>query len=524
MPLAPGTRLGPYEIVELAGAGGMGEVYKAHDTRLRRDVALKIATRPFADDGETRAQFEREARAIAALNHPHICAIHDVATFDGHDVIVMEYLDGETLQQRLRRGPLSIAELLRHAIAIAGALAAAHREGVVHRDLKPSNVMLTKSGVKLLDFGIAKRRKTTGDGSLAPPDAAGTTVATIEGRLIGTVPYMAPEQIEGRPVDARTDIFAFGAVLLEMAAGKPAFQGESTAALVAAILAEQRPRASATVPGLPRALDRVISTCLALKPENRWQSAVDLLRELRWCEADLSEPEAAGGPARAGRWRVHALWAATLVAAIAAMCSYSPRGAPTGLLPPNARPVVVLMDSPLPGRVYDPRTEKEGGTNADDLTDALRNLPVTIHKENTSAVWHREEQVLEQNPDLIVAHLSCLFDQRVAKDQKDERAIYDHLFDVAENRILLFFAYVASNNPRTRFILYSRGRFQEKGGEEPWLASQVAMLPVLRGRLSPFPVPGESGKQTFREPSTADLMRARVKQVLNLRELEAKQE
>jgi serine/threonine protein kinase len=197
MPLAPGTRLGPYEIVELAGAGGMGEFYKAHDTRLRRAVALKIATGSFGDDGETRGQFEREARAIAALNHPHICAIHDVASFDGHDVIVMEYLDGETLQQRLRRGPLPIPELLRHAIAIAEALVAAHREGVVHRDLKPSNVMLTRTGVKLLDFGIARRR-TSGDETGAPSEGTGTTQGTIEGRLIGTVPYMAPEQLEGR--------------------------------------------------------------------------------------------------------------------------------------------------------------------------------------------------------------------------------------------------------------------------------------------------------------------------------------
>jgi tRNA A-37 threonylcarbamoyl transferase component Bud32 len=489
MPLAPGTRLGPYEIVELAGTGGMGEVYKAHDTRLRRAVALKIATRPFADDRETRAQFEREARTIAALNHPHICAIHDVASFDGQDVIVMEYLDGETLQQRLRRGPLSLAELLRHAIAIAEALAAAHREGVVHRDLKPSNVMLTRSGVKLLDFGIAKRRKTAGDATVAP-DATGSTVATLEGRLVGTVPYMAPEQLEGRPVDARTDIFAFGAVLFEMAAGKPAFQGESTAALVAAILAEQRPRVSAIVPGLPRAVDRAISACLALKPEDRWQNAADLLRELRWCEADLAEPEVAGGRARAGTWRLHALWAAALVTAVVAVLWNSSRAGPGGLPPPNARPVVVLMDSPLPGRVYDPRTEKEGGTNADDLTDVLRNLPVTIHKENTSAVWHREEQVLEQNPDLIVAHLSCLFDARVAGDQK---AVYEHLFDLAENRVLLFLAYVASSNPRTRFLLYSRSRFEEKGGEQTWIASQEARLPVLRGRLSAFTVPGGVG-------------------------------
>ena len=212
---------------------------------------------------------------------------------------------------------------------------------------------------------------------------------------------------------------------------------------------------------------------------------------------------------------MHAAWAAALAVTAAALLWYVPRGEPGGPLPPNPKPVIVLMDSPLEGRVYDPRTRAEGGTNADDLTDVLRNLPVAIHKENTSAVWHREEQVLEQNPDLIVAHLSCLFDARVAADQQ---AVYDHLFDVAQDRLLVFLAYVASSNPRTRFVLYSRSRFQEKGGEQPWVALQETRLPVLRGRLSAFIVPGGVGKASFREPATGDLMRERVKQVLNLRQ------
>ena len=193
-----------------------------------------------------RARFQHEARAIAALNHPHICAIHDVATFAGHDVIVMEYLEGETLEQRLRRGPIPAAELLTIAIAIAEALAAAHREGIIHRDLKPSNVMLTRSGLKLLDFGIAKQREISGQESTPSVAATGTAFGTIEGTLIGTVPYMAPEQLEVKPVDARTDIFAFGAVLFEMATGQPAFTGASTAALIAAILSDSRPVAATT--------------------------------------------------------------------------------------------------------------------------------------------------------------------------------------------------------------------------------------------------------------------------------------
>jgi serine/threonine protein kinase len=513
MPFDPGTRLGPYEILELAGAGGMGEVYRARDTRLRRTVAIKVASSRMSEDPHLRARFQHEARAIAALNHPHICAIHDVATFEGHDVIVMEYLEGETLEQRLRKGPVPTAELLSIAIRIAEALEAAHREGIIHRDLKPSNVMLTRSGVKLLDFGIAKQREILGRDSTASVDATGTALGTVEGTLVGTVPYMAPEQLEGKPVDARTDIFAFGSVLFEMATGKPAFSGASTAALVAAILAESRPLAAKTDPNLPRVLDRIISTCLARNPDDRCQHVADLLRELRWAREDLIEPASVTAvPSVFRGWRVHASWAALLAAVVTAVW-VSSRADPDGLPAPNPVPVIVLMDSPLPGRVYDRRTEAEGGTNADDVTDALRNLQVAIRKENTSAAWHREEQVVGENPDLIVSHLSCLLDARVGEGQP---AVSEHLFDLAENRLLVFLAYVASRNPRTRFIVYSRSVFQTHGGEEQWVAKQVARLPVLRNRLHAFIVPGGREKASFREPETAHLLRARVTQVLGL--------
>ena len=280
MSLAPGTRIGAYEVISMLGAGGMGEVYQARDTRLRRTVAIKVASSAMTENPHLLARFQHEARAIAALNHPHICAIHDVATFEGHDVIVMEYLDGDTLEQRLRKGPLPTAELFSIAIAIAEALEATHHEGIIHRDLKPSNVMLTRSGVKLLDFGIAKQREVLGRDPAASVDATGTALRTVEGTLVGTVPYMAPEQLEGKPVDARTDIFAFGSVLFEMATGKPAFRGASTAALVAAILAESRPLASQTDPTVPPALNRIISACLARNPDDRCQHVADLLREL----------------------------------------------------------------------------------------------------------------------------------------------------------------------------------------------------------------------------------------------------
>jgi serine/threonine protein kinase len=514
MPFDPGTLLGPYEIVGLAGTGGMGEVYRARDTRLRRTVAIKVASRGLSEDPHLRARFQHEARAIAALNHPHICAIHDIATFEGHDVIVMEYLDGETLEQRLRQGPVSTAELFSIAISIAEALGAAHREGIVHRDLKPSNVMLTRSGVKLLDFGIAKHREIVGRDSTASADATGTSIGTVEGTLVGTVPYMAPEQLEGKPVDARTDIFAFGSVLFEMATGKPAFSGTSTAALVAAILADSRPLAAMTDPNVPRALDRIISACLARNPDDRCQHAADLLRELRWAHEDLTAPASATAVPSASRgWRVHASWAAALLAAVLTAVWVSSSVEPDGLPAPNPVPVIVLMDSPLPGRVYDQRTFAEGGTNADDVTDALRNLRVAIRKENTSAAWHREEQVVGENPDLIVSHLSCLLDARVGEGQP---AVAEHLFELAENRLLVFLAYVASRNPRTRFMVYSRSVFQSQGGEEQWVAKQVVRLPVLRNRLNAFIVPGGQEKASFRQPETAQLLRARVTQVLGL--------
>jgi hypothetical protein len=200
--------------------------------------------------------------------------------------------------------------------------------------------------------------------------------------------------------------------------------------------------------------------------------------------------------------------------AVAAVLWLSARAARDDGPPPNPSPIIVLMDSPLPGRVYDPRTEKEGGTNADDVTDALRDLPVAIRKENTSAAWHREEQVVGENPDLIVSHLSCLLDARVGGDQA---AIAEHLFEVAENRLLLFLAYVAARNPRTRFIIYSRSRFQTKGGEREWVQIQEARLPILRNRLHAFIVPGGSGA-SLRQPATGQLLRARVTQVLGLLE------
>ncbi|RPJ85537.1 MAG: serine/threonine-protein kinase [Acidobacteria bacterium] len=304
MPLSPGTRLGPYEILSLIGEGGMGQVYRARDARLDRTVALKILPPSLAADPERRARFDREAKAIASLNHPNICTLHDIGAGDGPTFLVMEHLVGETLAARLERGPLPLIEALGIAGDIAEALAAAHRQGVVHRDLKPGNVMLTTSGgvrpgspnVKLLDFGLAKLR---GHGERPVVRIASTSrpSLTLEGAIVGTPQYMAPEQVEGQPADARTDIWALGALLHEMVTGKRAFEGASAASLMASILRAQPPALSALQPFAPPALDRLVQACLQKDPEARWQAAADVARELRRIADELGAGrQPAGAP------------------------------------------------------------------------------------------------------------------------------------------------------------------------------------------------------------------------------------
>jgi serine/threonine-protein kinase len=262
----------------------MGEVYKAQDTRLERTIAIKVLPAHLADKGEVRERFEREAKTIASLNHPHISVLHDIGHQDGIDFLVMEYLEGETLATRLLKGPLPLEQVLRYAIEIADALDKAHRKGITHRDLKPGNIMLTKNGTKLLDFGLAKLKEAA---PASTPMSQLPTLShnpTAEGTILGTLQYMAPEQLEGKndEIDGRTDIFAFGAVVYEMATGKRAFEGKTSASLIAKILETDPPPISTLQPTTPPALDRVVKTCLAKTPDERWQAAGDLCRELKW--------------------------------------------------------------------------------------------------------------------------------------------------------------------------------------------------------------------------------------------------
>ena len=283
MPILAGRRLGPYEIVCATGAGGMGEVYRARDARLDLIVAIKVLPPHLADRPELRERFEREARTIASLNHPHICTLHDIGQQDGIDYLVMEYLEGETLAQRLVKGPLPLEQALQYAIEIADALDKAHRKGVTHRDLKPSNIMLTNTGTKLLDFGLAKLKQEVAPANVQLSELpTANDPLTAKGTIVGTLQYMAPEQLEGKEVDTRTDIFALGAVVYEMTTGKRAFEGKSQASLIAAILERDPPPMSSLQPMAPPALDRVVKRCLAKDPDNRWQTARDLHQELKW--------------------------------------------------------------------------------------------------------------------------------------------------------------------------------------------------------------------------------------------------
>ena len=283
MTLTDGTRLGAYEILSSIGAGGMGEVYRARDTRLDRTVVIKVLPSHLSGNDEFRQRFEREARAVSSLNHPNICILHDIGRQDGIDFLVMEFIEGESLADRLAKGALPAEQVLRYAIQIAGALDKAHRAGIIHRDLKPGNIMLTKSGAKLLDFGLAKFQ-SSGSGILSSLTSIPTELHALtgEGRILGTFQYMSPEQLEGKEADHRTDLFAFGTVVYEMATGKRAFTGRSQASLIGAILKDIPPPISAIQPMAPPALDRVVTKCLAKDPDERWQSAHDLMDELKW--------------------------------------------------------------------------------------------------------------------------------------------------------------------------------------------------------------------------------------------------
>ena len=334
MQIGSGTHLGPYEIVGPLGAGGMGEVFKARDTRLDRSVAVKLLPAAYAQDPQRKLRLEREARAISQLNHPNICTLYDVGHYSGTDFLVMELIEGESLADRLSRGPLPVEQVLRYGTQIAEALDRAHKADVVHRDLKPGNIMITRGGAKLLDFGLAKR------GAMTMPPSGSTELKplTAEGTIVGTLQYMAPEQIEGGESDARTDIFAFGVVLYEMATGRRAFEGKTRTSLIAAIVASEPVPMSRIQPLAPSSLEDLIARCLAKDPDDRWQCAADLKWELLRVQREVAAPEAAKVRGRESK----AAWivAAAALVLSAVLASYALRR------PSNPRPVRFTVGPP----------------------------------------------------------------------------------------------------------------------------------------------------------------------------------
>jgi eukaryotic-like serine/threonine-protein kinase len=393
MPLPAGTRLGPYEILAPIGAGGMGEVYRARDTRLDRTVAVKVLPSHVASQPEVRQRFEREARAVSSLNHPHICTLHDIGHQDGVDYLVMEHLEGETLASRIDRGPLPAEELLRCAIEVADALDRAHRGGLIHRDLKPGNIMLTKSGTKLLDFGLAKSIGASPVPTQLTASPTMTSPLTAAGTIVGTWQYMSPEQLEGSEADPRSDLFALGAVIYEMATGRRAFEGKTQASVIASILKEHPRPMSELRPTSPPALERVVRQCLAKDPDERWQSAGDLKRELKWiAEGGAQAPASAQAlaPSAAPRRRILAWlpWAAGLLLAGAGLAG-------GWALRPVPVPATVLRSSLLlpPGTSLDSQNKSLALS-----PDGSRLAMVTGEPDGPPRVWVRSMDSLSAQP------------------------------------------------------------------------------------------------------------------------------
>ncbi len=488
-----GQKFGPYEVVSTLGKGGMGEVYLARDTRLGRQVALKLLPRAFTQDQERLGRFELEARAVSALNHPNILTIHEVGEIDGQRFIATEFVDGETLRQRFT-SPIETTKALHIAEQIASALAEAHSAGIIHRDIKPENIMIRQDGIlKVLDFGLAKLTQIK-EGS--QEDSTRLLVKTSTGSVMGTVAYMSPEQARGLPLDARTDIWSLGVVLYEMLAGSGPFIRANGSDTLVSIL-EREPRSlNSFSPEIPEALEWIVTKTLTKDFDDRYQTARELLTDLRRLRQQLNtaaelkritEPGPAEGSATlatfgklnanvsGGGSKKWTRWAVLLLAVPALLTTLFIWKSASWFksAAPQVAPVVVLMDSPLPDRVYDPETRKNGGTNADDITDILRDLPIVIEKENTSALWHREDQVLRENPALIVIHRSCFADAATGFDPQSVSA------QVADNKLETFLGYISLGNPNTKFLVYTR-RAEDHAA---WAADLGKRFPKLSGRF-----------------------------------------
>src|SRR6266516_725237 len=526
-----GQRIGHYQIVKLVGEGGMGEVYLAEDTKLGRKVALKFLPSYFTKDEGRLRRFAQEARAASGLNHPNILTIHEIGEADGRRFMATEFIAGETLRQRIAVGRLKPGEALNIDEQVASALAAAHAEGIIHRDIKPENIMQRRDGiVKVLDFGLAK---LTEQREAGPEEATRELVKSETGAVIGTVAYMTPEQARGLAVDARTDIWSLGVLLYEMLAGRAPFEGQTSSDVLVSIL-EHEPKALMSFSAeAPEPLEWIVTKALTKDRDDRYQTARELLTDFKRLKQRLSfaseierstapqppgahdsptDGDATSGTAGTRRSKRGMGWTrllplAVVIALAAGLilwkggASWFKRAAPAG------PPVVMLMDSPVPDRVYDPETRKKGGTNADDITDILRDLPIIIEKENTSSLWHREDQVMRQNPNLIVLHRSCFADADAGFDPQSNAA------QIADGKIGGFLGYISLGNPLTKFLVYTR-RSDDQGS---WASELEKRFPHLKGRVFTMTVPGGPEHASFRDPATQNMLKAKVQSILGLR-------
>ncbi len=526
--LRTGQKIGHYEILSTLGRGGMGEVYLALDTKLSRKVALKVLPGVFTQDHERLHRFEQEARATSALNHPNILTIFEIGENDGRHYIVTEFIDGQTLAQRIAPGPLKLGETLNIGEQIASALSAAHGAGIVHRDVKPENIMIRSDGImKILDFGLAKLAQTQSLPS-RPEDSTRVVVKTNTGVVMGTVAYMSPEQARGLSLDARTDIWSLGVVIYQMLTGSVPFSGATSSDILVSIL-EREPRSLHSFsPEIPAELEWIVNKALTKDCDDRYQTSREVLTDLRRMKqrlsvaaalersvparpfegsgAETASPEATVSARSRMKSKRRLIWVIVLVAMLALASTIIWKGRALWLNHAAATPVVVLMDSPLPDRVYDPETRKNGGTNADDITDILRDLPIVLEKENTSPLWHREDQVLRESPALIVIHRSCFADAAVGFDPQSTAT------QVADSKIESFLGYISLGNPDTKFLVYTR----RADGHTAWAEDLGKRFPKLGGRLFTMTVSGGPEHATFRDPGTATALRQKVLSILGL--------
>ena len=538
MTLSVGDRLGRYEILGALGAGGMGEVYRARDTELDREVAVKVLLEAVAQDPDRIARFEREARLLASLSHQNIATLHGLEEHEGQRYLVMELAEGETLAERLQRGSLPADEALEIALQIANGLEAAHEAGIVHRDLKPANVMLSHEGkVKVLDFGLGKAWQTDeGDADLTQSPTL-TGQITEGGMLLGTVAYMSPEQARGKRVDNRTDNWAFGCVLFEMLTGQKPFQGETVTDALAAVVTfepdwEKLPDAT------PPTILHLLRRCLQKAPNRRLHSIADARLDI---EDVINEPPATYGSAQVTDGGRHKKGLSTGAAVAVALAGAVVGGglvigfvkqtvqSDEAAVARGPQPVIFLMDTSAPRGVYDPETLHDSGTNADDLNDLLRDLPVTLFKETLGSTWDREDQILKQRPDLILIHRSSFFHSANLElgfgyppfEDPEDDARFVRSYLMIESKLMAFLGYVGLGDPQTKFLVYSRGR----GGKWPqedrtaWVAEIEGRFPQLKGRVFTMKVPvDEDGAGSFRDPVTGQMIRERVVDLLELDE------